>query len=209
MAGLVQLYNAALNKFGKGGLTSPSQINPDADACNAHYEQSRLKVLTAALKTPWSCALAVREFARLDIDPLLGYDYAYAIPESPRVLHIYKVIDPDDFNEIDGASWIKAGKTLYVAAAYTDVPVVRAVCVQDIEDVPDYDPHVYEAVVCRLAADIVLPLTKSVKLKEQLEMEYQTQLYQSLDVEGHIRESELAPSRWWTSDVDPSIQSWV
>lgn len=155
----IEICNLALASFGhRNRITSlDTAVDTSAEAlrCSELYDLARQTVLRAHA---WRWALAVEDLEEeTGEDPLAGYAYVFADPEGLRIL---------DIQDANGASvaYTRANGLIYTKTAEL---VVRYIF--DEDDTAVFDVDFTRALVARLAADLVLPITGNTKLKQAME----------------------------------------
>ena len=162
MTSIVALCNRALSKIGDEPVLS--SLNDDTKAaryCKALYADTRDFVLRSY---PWRFALKRYALAPLKDKPLYGYEYRFGLPAD--CLRVWRTEDEEPY-QVEGQN------VLYNA------PILRFVGIARVEDTAFFDPMFVEALALKLAAELAVPLTASVALKETLNKEYQAFVQQA------------------------------
>lgn len=156
MTSIVAVCNRALSKIGDELIImSLNDETKPARYCKALYADTRDFVLRSY---PWRFALKRYVLAPLKEKPLFGYDYQFVVPSD--CLRVWKTRDRQPY-QVEGRR-ILADRDVF---AFTGI--------SRIEDATLFDPMFVEAFSLRLAAELAVPLTASVSLKENLTKEYQ------------------------------------
>lgn len=138
MASKIQIINAALAKLGQTQLTSLSENNESARTANALYDFVVEKVIS---RGPWSRARSRARLAQLASTPAFGYSYAYALPTTPSVVHVIRLVEGEDYT-------IEGNKLL---CDYTSANIVFTGI---ITDATAYGSYLTEAITASLAAEM-------------------------------------------------------
>ncbi len=155
MTSIVALCNRALSKIGdEPVILSLDDDTKPARYCKALYADTRDFVLRSY---PWRFALKRYALAPLKDKPLYGYEYRFALPAD--CLRVWRTEEEENY-QVEGQT------VLYNA------PILRFVGISRIEDATFFDPMFVEALALKLAAELAVPLTASVALKETLNKEY-------------------------------------
>ncbi len=155
MASKVDLCNMALSKVGEGFIRDIDENTKPAKLCALMYPIVRDCVLRSY---PWRFALKRYSCAPLMQKPLFDYDNAFQIPAD--CLRIVRVQ-----NDIPYA---REGD-----AVYANVSVFNFVGIARVLDENKYDDLFVAAFTAKLAAEMVMSLTSTPALKEQLSREYE------------------------------------
>jgi len=155
MASVVGICNIALSNIGDEKISSLTDNNDRARACNLRYEDTRDAVLRAH---PWNAATTRVELAVSTDAPVWGFTYKYALPsDCLRVLDVYDYTVPFS---IEGRFLLTNNSTakLKYIARITDPNV--------------YDILLQQAIGIRLAAEIAEALTGRTELKQEMYNKY-------------------------------------
>ena len=155
MASVVGICNIALSNIGDEKISSLTDNNDRARACDLRYEDTRDSVLRAH---PWNCATTRVELAVSTDAPVWGFTYKYALPsDCLRVLDVYDYTVPFS---IEGRFLLtdnSTGKLKYIAR---------------ITDPNVYDILLQQAIGIRLAAEIAEALTGRTEVKQEMYQKY-------------------------------------
>ena len=155
MASVVGICNIALSNIGDEKISSLTDNNDRARACNLRYEDTRDAVLRSH---PWKSATSRVELAASTDTPVWGFTYKYALPsDCLRVLDVYDYTVPFS---IEGRFLLTDNSTakLKYIARFTDPNV--------------YDILLQLAIGIRLAAEIAEALTGRTELKQEMYQKY-------------------------------------
>lgn len=149
MASTVEICNRALSKLGQIRITSLTDNNKAAKACNQAYEYVRDSVLRAHV---WNCTVSRAQLAPLSTTPAFGFDYEYQQPSD-----CIKVVEVDTSYQ-----WVVEGRKIL-----TDQGTTLDIRYQVREEDPNqYDSLLQEAIAARLAYELAEELTQSNSKKE-------------------------------------------
>lgn len=164
---VVDICNNALIRIGSKTITSLSDGDKVANACNALYEQTRDSLLRQHL---WNFAIKRSQLASEDTTPAFGFSYTYPLPaDFIRV----KMIDDQYLDyKIEQSSLL------------TDSSEVKLVYVSRIEDVAKFDPLFTEALILSLALRLSYILIGSNSREQALKEELQRTLFLAKQVDG-------------------------
>jgi hypothetical protein len=151
MASVVGICNIALSNIGDEKISSLTDNNDRARACNLRYEDTRDAVLRAH---PWNAATTRVELAASTDTPVWGFTYKYALPsDCLRVLDVYDYTVPFSIE----------GRFLL-----TDNSTAKLKYIARITDPNVYDILLQQAIGIRLAAEIAEALTGRTELKQEM-----------------------------------------
>ena len=155
MASVVGICNIALSNIGDENISSLTENNDRARACNLRYEDTRDAVLRAH---PWNAATTRVELAASTDTPVWGFTYKYALPsDCLRVLDVYDYTVPFSIE----------GRFLL-----TDNSTAKLKYIARITDPNVYDILLQQAIGIRLAAEIAEALTGRTELKQEMYQKY-------------------------------------
>jgi len=157
MASVVGICNLALRKIGQNTINSLTEASPEAQVCNAMYEQVRDSLLR---QFPWNFATKSAALGQVDVD-VPDWDYVYVYPS--EALHVYKVFEEGNLvtdlpNEFEIVS---DGNTKYIAC---NIETAYAKYAKKITDPTIYDPLFIDTLACNLALEITIPITNNTDL---------------------------------------------
>ena len=156
MTSIVAVCNRALSKIGDELIIiSLEDGTKSARYCKALYTDTRDFVLRSY---PWRFALKRYILAPLKQKPLFGYDFQFVVPSD--CLRVWKAENQQRY-QVEGR---------YILA---DQNTFAFVGISRVEDATQFDPMFVEALSLKLAAELAVPLTASVSLKENLTKEFE------------------------------------
>lgn len=156
MTSIVAVCNRALSKIGDELIIMSLDDNTKpARYCKALYADTRDFVLRSY---PWRFALKRYVLAPLKEKPLFGYEYQFSLPSD--CLRVWKMTEGERY-QVEGQCLLM------------NQNVCRFIGIAKIEDATVFDPMFAEALALRLAAELAIPLTASVTLRDSLMKEYQ------------------------------------
>jgi hypothetical protein len=189
---VVDICNNALIRIGSKTITSLSDGDKVANACNSIYEQTRDLLLRQHL---WNFAITRAQLASESTSPGFEYDYSYPLPaDFIRVKSLY---------ESDEAFKIEKSKLL------TNESVLKLIYVARIEDVSKFDPLFTEALILSLAVRLSYILIGSNSRESALKDELQKIMFLAKQVDGQedsaeSLQSDLFLRTKWTGAWDPT-----
>tara|TARA_R100000655_G_scaffold83756_1_gene123328 strand:+ start:378 stop:974 length:597 start_codon:yes stop_codon:yes gene_type:complete len=155
MASVVGICNIALSNIGDEKISSLTDNNDRARACNLRYEDTRDAVLRAH---PWNAATTRVELAVSTDAPVWGFTYKYALPSD--CLRVLDVLDYTVPFSIEGRFLL------------TDNSTAKLKYIARITDPNVYDILLQQAIGIRLAAEIAEALTGRTELKQEMYNKY-------------------------------------
>ena len=156
MNSVVGGFKRALSKIGDELIImSLDDDTKPARYCKSLYADTRDFVLRSY---PWRFALKRYILAPLKDRPLFGYDYQFALPSD--CLRLWKTEEEQRY-QLEGRCIL------------ADRNIFAFIGISRVEDATQFDPMFVEALSLRLAAELAVPLSASVSLKENLTKEYQ------------------------------------
>ena len=152
----VKVCNSALIKVGCDLITTLSDDNKRARACNEQYAKCRDEVLAAH---PWNFTIARKEFAQTANTPSWNWKYEYTIPSD--VLRILEIDSPSPWAvEVNPVSGVKV--------LVTDSSDCFAKYIRKTTDTTLWSPSFDETLAVRLASDLAYHLVQSTTLMAAL-----------------------------------------
>lgn len=180
MTSIVAVCNRALSKIGDELIImSLDDETKPARYCKALYADTRDFVLRSY---PWRFALKRYILAPLKEKPLFGYDYQFVVPSD--CLRVWKTREQQRY-QVEGR---------YILA---DQNIFAFIGISRIEDAAQFDPMFVEALSLRLAAELAVPLTAAVSLKENLTKEYQQFVQQAKTASAMEGIQDIYVSQGW------------
>jgi hypothetical protein len=151
---VVGICNSALLKLGSERISSLSDDNKRAIACNERWEVVRDEVL---MDHPWNFALKRAELSEDATAPTWGFDSRYPLPAD--CLRVLKTED-DDYGRVP---WKVEGRYIL-----TDATEMKILYIAQITDPTYYTPKFAEVAALRLAADLAYHLAQSITLAQEI-----------------------------------------
>lgn len=152
---VVDILNNSLVRIGSKTITSLTDGDKVANACNTVYERTRDSLLRQHL---WNFSLKRVELASEEDTPVFGFNYSYPLPAD--FIRVKQLEDSYAPYKIEGSKLL------------TDASQVQLVYVSRIEDVAKFDPLFIEALVLLLGINLSYILigsnTREASLKEEL-----------------------------------------
>jgi hypothetical protein len=184
MASETDIANLALSKLGDAAtITTLSEETEPARAIRAVFALMRQAVLRAH---PWNFAMARAALPALATPPAFGYARAFALPEAPPLLRLWRVVDSDDYTV--------EGRTILTDASAP----LAIIYIADVADSGRFDALFTEALACRIAAQVARRLTGSTELRTQLLAEYRDALAEARRIDGQeTPPSDVSDDDWW------------
>lgn len=155
MASTVEICNIALSNLGDQLITSLTEANARARACNLRFNDTRDAVLRSH---PWNCAMS-RATLAVSGTPDWGYTNSFALPTD--CLRVLDVEDPDTEWKIEGRNIVSDGSTIKIRY------------IAQITDTTLFDSTLVQAIALKLAWEIAETLTGNIDLKREMWQKYQ------------------------------------
>ena len=154
MASVVNICNSALNLIGASTISALTEDTKNARLCNQRYEPVRDRVFRGH---NWNCLIKRVELARNSTDPVMEFNYSYALPSDfLRVMKIHNgttdSIAADLPYKIEGKNIVTDQTTVYLVYVALDT------------DPNNYDAYLREAISHQLAADLAYAITNNATL---------------------------------------------
>lgn len=169
MSSVIEICNLALSKIGQGTINSLSEAIPEAEVCNLFYGNVRDSLLR---QFPWN--FASKSILLTETTTIVpAWDYSYIYPSN--ILHVRKVFTadepileiPNDFEIVTDASAKYICCNLYQAYAK---------CTYKMTDPTLFDSLFVEALSCKLALEISMPLTNNTNRTAEVMSKYKEAL---------------------------------
>ena len=168
MANQIQICNLALAHLGASSISSITEASREAQVCKLHYDLARDSVLR---EHPWNFATKRLALALLAVTPV-GFDYAYAYPtDCLFAREIWRSVSTDPLIVFEVQAKAGGGRQIVTDA----VGAVLEYTAQ-ITDEAQFDASFVDAFSWRLAADIAVPLTKSLPISQAMLTVYANRL---------------------------------
>ncbi len=164
---IVSILNNALVRIGSKTITSLTDGDKVATACNTVYERTRDSLLRQHL---WNFAIKRAELASETTAPSFGFNYSYPLPAD--FIRVKELEDSYCPYKIEGSKLL------------TDASQVQLVYVSRVEDVAAYDPLFIEVLVLLLGINLSYILIGSGSREASLKEELRTTLFLAKQVDG-------------------------
>lgn len=183
----LQLCNIALSKIGSFSIKSLSEKSEEAKKCNTFLDH----VISASLEeTNWPCSNKLVVLT-LDADYVpFKYNYSYVYPdgalcirritceaEVPSAGPLEYIITNNEYDELR----IQTN----VDSAYAEITLINS----SVENLP---PTLIEAISCRLAAELAVPIANNYNLREHMMKMYNTYLPRARVVAANQQRKAIA-----------------
>ena len=155
MASTVEICNIALSNLGDQLITSLTEANARARACNLRFNDTRDAVLRSH---PWNCAMS-RATLAVSGTPDWGYSNSFALPTD--CLRVLDVENPDTEWKIEGRNIVSDGSTIKIRY------------IAQVTDTTLFDSTLVQAIALKLAWEIAETLTGNIDLKREMWQKYQ------------------------------------
>lgn len=182
----VDIVNRALSRLGCRRITSidPPDDDKGARAAADAWPMVREEVLRAH---PWNCVTTRAALAASSTAPEWGFAYAYPLPADwLRTLEV----------DADNYPWITEGLSILTdATAPLNIRYIR-----NETDTEQYDAHLVNVMVARLAMDLAPEMVEAdLGTKQLLRREYETSLFTARHIDA-VEQSppDLADDEWIT-----------
>ncbi len=149
MPSKISIINKALRMIGQSELNSLSDSTAAAARCDSAWASVLDEVLRAH---PWSHFTTWASLAPLSSAPVFGFRYAYALPST-----CIRIIDVRSHGDLHQAA---LPFELVGTSIYTDAKPALARYVARNADSTYWPADFCEALSCKLAADIAMPLAR-------------------------------------------------
>ena len=174
---VVDICNSALVNLGAELISSLTENNDRARACNQFYANSRDAVLTQA---EWNFAIHQQALTKLSAGPLFGFTYAYLLPASPYCLKALKIENP----ELD-TDWKVKGRQVH-----SDRDGINLEYIFRNTDVSQYSPLFEDALAYYLASKMAYAITGSRAIVADMFSIYEGILADAQDVNAQEGQEE-------------------
>ena len=169
----VEVCNRALIKVGCKTINALSETGKRATTCAVFLPQVVDEVLA---DHNWNFATGYAQLEKLGTAPLFEFDNAYSMP-----LDCVKVRQMDD----ETAEFeVVSGEDGQTRVLYTDEDPALIKYTRRITTASAWPPKFVEAVACKLAAELAVPLTSSTKLEQSMMTKYVNALASAQDVDS-------------------------
>jgi hypothetical protein len=165
----VDLCNSALIHLGAGLITSLTDNNDRARACNQFFDGARDAVLT---QSHWNFATTQAELSKLTGTPLFKYGYKYLLPVDPYCLKVLNIENPEE-----DTLWMVKGREIH-----TDRDGLKIDYIFRNTDVSQWTPLFTITFEFFLAYRMGYAITGSRSIQQDLYAAYQEALSDAEDV---------------------------
>ncbi len=192
----VEICNQALSWLGGNLIISLEDNTQEAKLCKANYAPLRDAVLQ---DREWTFAVKRAEPSRLAGAPVYGHDFLYQIPtDCLRILQVSAAGQENpDGNFVDGSfkaavrggtgtgreqriEWLVEGDSIAVQI-YKRI-FMRYIT--RIEDTTKFSPAFDQCLAQRIAMEIAMPITQSLKVQERMTILYSAKLEDAMVADG-------------------------
>lgn len=147
----VEICNLALIKIGHETISDLTQETKAARMCSRLYPKLRDATLRAH---PWNFARKRAQLVASSEAPAFGYSYAYAKP-----IDYLRIVTPED---------PRTDFTFESGFFLTNVSPFKIKYIWAVTDPNRFDSMFIDALACRLAADLAMPLSQSGEMVETM-----------------------------------------
>lgn len=186
----VEICNLALSKIGQSTINTLSEASVEAEMCALYYPNVRDNLLRSF---PWNfCNKSVQlGEAATSIPENDFWEYLYVYPSD--CLKIYKIFEDGNFalpvpNEYEVTS--------YKNVKYICCHIYQAYCryAQKITDPTLFDPCFIDALACKMAMEIAVPISNSTDRLKIAQALYQTAIQSAMLTNAIEGEEQKFPS---------------
>lgn len=163
---VVDICNNALVRIGSKTITSLTDGDKTANACNLIYSQARDALLRQHL---WNFAIERTQLASSETAPAFGFSYSFPLPS-----------DFIRVQSIEGSPQYKIEGTNLL----TDHNEIKLIYVKKVTDVAKFEPLFTEALILLLAIRLTYTLIGSNGRENALKDELNKILFQAKQVDG-------------------------
>jgi hypothetical protein len=186
MPSVIKICNLSLAHIGQGSINDINEASPQAEQCRLFYDSTRDALLR---QFPWNFATKSILLSQLDVT-VPGWEYIYQHPAT--ALWVRKVftagdVDPEIPNQYEIVS---TGAEKYICC---DLYQAYAKCTIKVTDPALLDPLFVEALSCKLALALSMPLTNSSSRTQEVMVKFQ-QAMSSAMLAGAVEGSAKRPS---------------
>ena len=178
MASEVSICNQAIGRLGGTLIISLADESTEAKLCAANYPQIRDVVMQDRAWTFATARFVLPQVAQSSDEANANqFDFKYLIP--PAVLTIIRAGEEKDDRRVNPTPFRVEGQFIVSNAA---IMFVKAIV--QVTDPNKMSPMFRQALTIRLASEICVALTASVKVQQSLFQEYQNLLLNAETVDG-------------------------
>lgn len=183
----IALCSRALMKLGADGITSFEDGTAEAEVAASLYGPIRDALLSAY---PWSFAKGQMGLARLIVEPIADYAYAYQLPSD-----FLRALSAGVGGRGRGIDYRLAERRLHTDASEVTLTYIFR------PDESTFPPFFDQALINRLAAEFCIPLTDSTSRAETLHKLAEKEVQRAKSIDGqqesstHIEDFSLIEAR--------------
>lgn len=182
MASKVQICNLALIRVGASRITSLSDNTETAKLCNTLYDDTAEEVMS---RGEWTSVITRATLNQTTNTPAYGFAFEFQLPTNPRQL---KILDINEITTGDVAFRIEGDKLL------SDESTMKIRYMGFLDDTGSYDTYLKRSITLKLSSLLALPLTGSVQLANNLNIEYERSITSGLAMNGQQGSNEMTTS---------------
>ncbi len=212
MSSVVKICNLALSRIGAARITSLLDGTETANLCNTLFDECAEDTM---IEGPWVSTIRRQELAILDETPVSGYTYAYQLPVDPFCLKVLAVnelntsITPASVTTrllLSGApteelEFAEVGYKVEGRKLLTNEASVAIRYIAKLTDSEDYDDNLKRAIVSRMVAELVYPLTGDRTVSDRAWTKHEKTLERALELNSQIGYINNTGSTALTTDV--------
>ena len=185
MASKVEICNIALTDLGKSSITSLTDNNERARACNLIYDQIAAEVMANG----WSSNTVRATLAQTTTTPTYEFSYEFQLPTDPKCLKVLRINEasPGEYNyKIEGDKLL---------INITSVSIKYAA---ELDDSESYGVFLTQSIIAALRARLAFRLTGNATLSKNLTEIYNDVLADSMASDGQQGVPDGTPSNTLT-----------
>ena len=186
------LANMALTMIGQQVITAISEDSNRAVMCNKRLGDVRDTVLRSH---PWNCASKRASLSDSGVDPAWGFTQSYTLPTD--FVRLIATDSPDEPYQIEAGN--QGGSNAVVLM--TDAGSMKIKYIYKLTDVTKMDYSLQQAIACRLAHEICMPLTGDINLSNMMLQKYDAIIKEAqfTDSSAMAAYDKLQPVDWLTA----------
>lgn len=190
MASEVQICNMALGRIGQATISSLSEQSEEATQCNLFYGPMRDHVLR---EYPWNFATRRAALATLSVTAPPDWDYVYAYPADCLQARVIMPTVRGQASPPFSIGSTSDGKRVI----YADTAEAYLIYTAKVTDPNLFDWSFINALAYRLAAEIVMPLTKDQPLWQAMMNGYSSSLSAATASDAQEGRNDDQPEAGW------------
>tara|TARA_Y100001951_G_C11281173_1_gene265474 strand:- start:851 stop:1450 length:600 start_codon:yes stop_codon:yes gene_type:complete len=156
----VEICNLALTKIGEEPITALTEDSKAGRLCNLHFNRTRNMTLRAH---NWNFAIKRSDLAKSTTTPEFKFTAQFALPDDLIRLLDTNLVNDQDY-KVEGKFILCSSDTLKIKY------------VAEMLDPSYFDELFIEALSCKLAAELAIPLADNVSLAEFMYQQYAAKL---------------------------------